>query len=751
MATLLCAAALLHASAPPSTQPTAEPASTQAMEQSLRAIFAATDWKADPSKQGQRILYYQRLMQLPMPLKNRVPVALELANEQLRTGDSSGSVNTLLRLQQTLANAHLSLNDAVQLRLHRELAIAWLRVGEQQNCFDHHTALSCVYPLRGSAIHEAKQGAQHAILEYTWLLQHQPNSYLYRWLLNIAYQQVGRYPQDVPPQWLIPESSSDSENNIGYFPNVAMIAGVDDADHSGGALVEDFDGDGLLDILVSSSGPLDPMHLYHNNGDGTFSDRTKAAGLTGELGGLDLVLTDYNNDGYPDVLVLRGEWWGRFGEYPISLLRNNGDGTFTDVTRQAGLYSLHPTSAAAWADYDADGWLDLFVVRESRPGDPHPSVLYHNNHDGTFTPVDTDLPGSLPSDLGFAKGCAWGDYNRDGRPDLYISAMNGPSHLFRNDGPINPLKPDPLHWRFTDVTVQAGLGGARNTFATWFFDFDNDGWPDIFAAGYSTQSMEDVGLFQFGKPNHASLPRLFHNNHDGTFTDVAHPTHLDRAILTMGAGFGDLDNDGWLDIYLGTGEPSYEALLPNRMFRNHLGKEFQDVTTSGGFGNLQHAHAVVFADIENNGQEDVFQEMGGAYPGDTYYDSLYHNPGHHNHWITLVLQGVQSNRPGYGAVIEIREKDDGIRRTIWRTVGSVSSFGSSPFRQHIGIGQATRMDEILVHWPSSGIVDHIANVAADRNYQLIEGSARLVTLHWKRIVIGKTKVANQPMQMSVPH
>ena len=170
--------------------------------------------------------------------------------------------------------------------------------------------------------------------------------------------------------------------------------------------------------MLSSSGPLDQLRFFHNNGDGTFSDRTRQAGLIGELGGLNIIETDYNNDGHPDVLVLRGGWWGKFGEYPMSLLRNNGNGTFDDVTEDAGLLSAHPTQTAAWADFDNDGWLDLFVGHESTPNDPHPSQLFHNNHDGTFTEVGA---ANGLADLGFVKGVAWGDFNNDGRPDLYVS------------------------------------------------------------------------------------------------------------------------------------------------------------------------------------------------------------------------------------------------------------------------------------------------------------------------------------------
>ncbi len=242
----------------------------------------------------------------------------------------------------------------------------------------------------------------------------------------------------------------------------------------------------------------------------------------------------------------------------MSLLRNNGNGTFDDVTEEAGLMSLHPTQTAAWADYDNDGWLDLFVGHESLPDDPHPSQLFHNNHDGTFTEVGA--ANGLAS-LGYVKGVAWGDFNNDGRPDLYISVKGGRNHLFRNDGPQDAKRPNPAKWKFTDVTKQAGVDLQKDSFATWFFDFDNDGWPDIFSAGYYTDSMEDVGAFELGLPYHAETPRLYRNNHDGTFTDASKQMHLDRAILVMGANFGDLDDDGWLDIYLGDGETAYEALL----------------------------------------------------------------------------------------------------------------------------------------------------------------------------------------------
>lgn len=717
------------------------------MGRELRAIFQANDWKTDPNKPTQRSTYFQVLLSRQLSINDEITVRMELANEQLRAGFSERSVETMETLVEHIQPKIQGIPVQSQFEIHKLLALSYLRMGEQQNCIGMHNALSCNYPLRGGGLHKNTRGAEGAIREYTKALQLDPTSEICRWLLNIAYMQLNRSPQDVPKQWLAPPEVFASEYDIGFFPDVAGLAGVDIFERSGGVLVEDFDGDGLLDILFSSSGPLDPMHFFHNNGDGTFEDRTAQAGLSEEIGGLNMVLTDYNNDGHPDVLVLRGGWWGKFGEYPLSLLRNNGDGTFDDVTEEAGLNVKGPGQTAAWADYDGDGWLDLFIGHESKPGEEHPSQLFHNNHDGSFTEIkapggpSTAMSGLLGSNLGFVKGVAWGDYNNDGRPALYVSTMFGTSYLFRNDGPADPKHPDARQWKFTDVTEQSGVGGKRYTFPTWFFDYDNDGWLDIFAGGYATTSMEDVGAFAMGKPHHASRSILFRNNHDGTFAEVPHGAGLDRAILVMGGNFGDLDNDGWLDVYTGLGEPSYEALLPKRMFRNDHGRHFQDVSVSGGFGNLQKGHAIAFADIENNGNEDVVEELGGAYPGDGFHAALYRNPGHQNHWITLILEGVKSNRAAYGARIRVTVDDRTGKQNIYRAVGSVSSFGGSPMRQHIGIGTANVVREIEIWWPVSGIHQHFQNIKADQTYRIKEDSNKVEQIELKTFEIGKTKIA----------
>ena len=738
---------------PPPTPPLPHGEGARRMGARLRATFDNYDWRADPSKPFERIVYYQLLLTRHLVLCDEVAVRMELGNEEMRAGHAERAVDTLETLVKHIQPHLDQVPRNIQARIHQELALAYLRLGEQENCIGMHNALSCNFPIHGSGMHHNPRGAEGAIREYTRTLELDPGSNIARWLLNIAYQQLGRYPQDVPKQWLAPPELFASDFDIGNFPEVAALAGMSNQELSGGAIVEDFDGDGLLDVMVSSSGPLDSMHFYHNNGDGTFTDRTREAGLGDEIGGLNLVLTDYNNDGHPDVLVLRGAWWKKFGMYPLSLLRNNGDGTFDDVTEEAGLMTAGPTQTAAWADYDGDGWLDLFVGHESGPepgpDNVHLCQLFHNNHDGTFTEVPAPGAGAgagpLGSNLGYVKGVAWGDYNNDGRPDLYVSSMFGGSHLFRNDGPRDPKHPETGDWIFTDVTQQAGHGGKRYTFPTWFFDYDNDGWLDIFAGGYSTTSMEDVGLFELGKPNRASVSHLFHNNHDGTFTDVPQAAGLDRAITVMAANFGDLDNDGWLDVYLGLGEGSFESLLPKRMFRNDHGRSFQDVTTSGGFGNLQKGHGIAFADIENNGREDVFEELGGAYPGDKFVPTLYQNPGHGNHWVTLLLEGVRTNRAAYGARIKVTIEENGHQRSIYRAVGSVSSFGGNPLRQHIGLGQASSIREIEIWWPVSGVRQHFRNVPMDRAFHIREDREELDPIVWKPFEIGKTKIA-QSMQ-----
>ncbi len=252
--------------------------------------------------------------------------------------------------------------------------------------------------------------------------------------MNLAYMTLGKYPHDVPPQFLIPNMAGDTTVKVKPFEDIASSLKLDIRNMAGGTVIEDFDNDGYLDLLTSGWGTTESMHFFHNNADGTFQDHSATAGLKGINGGLNMVQADYNNDGHTDVLVLRGAWKREFGKEPNSLLRNNGDGTFTDVTTQAGMLSFHPTQTATWNDFNNDGWLDVFIGNESVVTgyqEPHPCELYINNQDGTFREIARQAGCNI---LNYVKGVTSGDYNNDGWKDLYISTMDGERKLLRNEG-----------------------------------------------------------------------------------------------------------------------------------------------------------------------------------------------------------------------------------------------------------------------------------------------------------------------------
>ena len=262
------------------------------------------------------------------------------------------------------------------------------------------------------------------------------------------------------------------------------------------------------------------------------------------------------------------------------------------------------------------------------------------------------------------------------------------------------------------------------SFPTWFWDYDNDGWQDILVAGFDMADLGDMAAVHMALPFTAEHHRLYRNNGDGTFAEVASEVGLDRVILSMGANFGDLDNDGWLDCYFGTGMPDLRALLPNRMYRNDAGQHFQDVTTAGGFGTLQKGHGISFGDIDHDGDQDIYQVLGAAFEGDIYANVLLENPGHGNRWVTLFLEGVQSNRDAIGARVRVRVNTlEGEGRDIHVTVGTGGSFGSSSLRQEIGLADAVSIDYVEVRWPRDGQLQRFAGMGLDGAYLLREGQA----------------------------
>jgi hypothetical protein len=522
----------------------------------------------------------------------------------------------------------------------------------------------------------------------------------------------------VPPAWRVPPEVFNSDYDIKRFPDIAGAAGVAVDDLSGGVVMDDFDNDGLLDLMVSASGLESQLRVFRNQGDGTFRELTESAGLTGLKGGLNIIQGDYNNDGFVDVLVLRGGWLGKDGRYPNSLLRNNGNFTFDDVTEEAGMLSFHSTQTAVWLDYNGDGWLDVFIGNESHPGagEVDPCELFRNNGDGTFTDCAAEEGVAV---VDWIKAVVSGDFNNDGRPDLYLSSFSGPNYLFRNDGPQAAGGTERSRMRFTNIAAEAGVTEPLRSFPAWFWDFDNDGWHDIFVSGYAINNAGDILADYLGSgPPNAARPRLYR---DGTFADVTRQSGMWTILETMGANFGDLDNDGWLDFYAGTGDPSYGTLIPNRMFRNDGGRRFQDVTTSGGFGQLQKGHGVAFGDLDNDGDQDIYAVIGGALLGDHYPNQLFANPGHGNRWLKVKLEGVQSNRAAIGARIKVVVRSGGREREIHRTIGSGGSFGASPLRQEIGLGDAAELVKVEILWPATGKTQVVEGLAIDHAYLIREG------------------------------
>lgn len=577
------------------------------------------------------------------------------------------------------------------------LGIGYLHKSQMENGVFRQPGDRCLFPPRASIAYTQPADSEKAIQHFLKYLDQKPDDIEVKWLLNVAYMTLGKYPNGVPKAYLLPPSLFESPEDIGRFVDRAPEAGLANFSMAGGVIVDDFENNGRFDVVTSSQDQCGAMHYFHNNGDGTFSDRTKAAGLSNQLGGLNIMQADYNNDGCMDILVLRGGW-----EIPQrkSLLRNNCDGTFTDVTREAGLAEpATATQTASWVDIDNDGFLDLFVGNENSP-----NQLFHNNGDGTFT----DIAHSAGVDrVAYTKGVTAADYDHDGYVDLYLNNLQGTNSLYHNNHDLT----------FTDVAKQANVLGNGRGFATWFFDYDNDGWPDLFVTSFY-MSVEETAKTYLGLPHFATGMKLYKNLGNGAFRDVTEETGLDKVFQPMGANFGDVDNDGYLDIYLGGGSPSYASLVPKVLLRNHDGKFFVDITASSGTGDLHRGHGIAFADLDNRGDEDIVAVIGGAEPGDSHALRLFENPGHGNDWISLKLVGVKANRCAIGARIKVTVNNAGRgTRSIYRTVGSGGSFGASPLEQHVGLGKSAQDVSVEILWPGDSTPQRFTNV--DKN-QAIE-------------------------------
>src|SRR6266478_1562469 len=561
--------------------------------------------------------------------------------------------------------------------LEEVLGTAYLHKSEMENDVYRAPGERCIFPPRTPVLYQKTGDSEKAIQYFSRFLARKPETLEVKWLLNLAYLTMGKYPSGVPAKYRIPPSAFESQESIGRFVDVAPAAGLNSISMAGGIIVEDFDNDGLLDIVTSSYDSCEPLHFFHNNGNGTFTDKAVAAGLGGQLGGLNLIQTDFNNDGCIDILVLRGGWQSAMRP---SLLKNNCDGTFTDVTTQSGLGNPVASQTAVWTDIDNDGFLDLFIGNEQGP-----SKLYRNRGDGTFE----------------------------------------------------------------DISHSAGVDGVAFSKGVVAADYDNDGFPDLFVTSYYMSTNESL-LSRFKLPHNAETLKLYRNLGDGTFRDVTSEVGLDRVFNPMGANFGDLDNDGYLDFYLGTGTPPYGDILPHALFRNQEGKRFVDITASSGTGEIHKGHGVAFADLDNDGHEELIEEVGGAVPGDRHALRLFHNPGNDNDWISLRLVGVKTNRAAIGTRIKLTVENQGDgQRTIFRTVGSGGSFGASPLQQHLGLGKAARIVNLEVWWPASNTRQNFPDVRKNQFLEITEFSQQGVKLERPRFKLGGPGSAGSPGKTAV--
>jgi hypothetical protein len=490
----------------------------------------------------------------------------------------------------------------------------------------------------------------------------------------------------------------------------------------GGLGVIDFDGDGWPDLFCTNGASLPSLtktgpeywnRLYKNNRDGSFSDVTGKAGLQGEGYSMGVAVGDYNNDGHEDLFVV--------GVHANYLYRNNGDGTFTDVTRAAGLAGPGSLGkpiwsvGACWIDYDNDGHLDLFIsnycdweagtdpvcggMQDQSRAYCHPDryraesmQLYHNNGDGTFTEI-THKQG-LPDVVGKGMGLALADFAGDGNPGIFIANDNARNLLLRNRGK-----------GFEEIGTDAGVaynGDGRNIsgMGADFGDIDGDGRSDIVMTGLKNETYE-----------------VFLNQGRGVFDDGSARTgllNLSRKWNGWGCGLVDLDNDGWLDLFVACGGLDTQDAQSNRIFRNRSGR-FEDVTDAAGaeFQKPAMHRGVVFADFDRDGRIDAAVTALNA-PIELWWNRT---PGESpaSHWMQLRLTGRKSNRSAIGA--EVRCIAGG-RRQVRTVSGSVGYASTSDLTVHFGLGEATRA-HFEIRWPS-GRMQSVGEVGADQRLTLSE-------------------------------
>ena len=520
-----------------------------------------------------------------------------------------------------------------------------------------------------------------------------------KWNLRLAWLGLhGEYPGDLPAGYRLTVAELGEGSPVA-FRDVAAALGVARRDRGRGNAWGDFDGDGDLDLF--STGIQVPHSLYRNESGERFTDVTAAAGLDDPRGGWSATAVDYDNDGDLDLYATRDAWEGKA---PNSLYRNLGGLRFDDVGEDAGVGDPDDSFTAAWGDVDNDGRVDLYVAEGITGGGTRNKLFI--NRGGRFEDRADRYGAAHP---GKSLGVAFGDYDRDGDVDLYVADVAGPNTLYRNESGS----------RFTDVTGTAGVAEPEEGgYVAFFADFDRDGAIDLFVSSmcYYEQFVESQVA---GRAVGRNRAHLYRNLGGDRFADVATEAGISRNFGTMGAGIGDVDYDGLVDLYLANGGPVMPRFEPNILYHN-LGERFADVTESAGVGNLGKGHGATFADYDGDGDLDLYAAIGGHYPGDLWPNSLYRNDGRGSHWLAVELEGTQSNRSAVGAQVTVHAGG----RLLIEEVASGGGFGTTnSLPLEFGLGALNVISRLEVRWPS-GQTTRIDNPEVDGTISIREDEAR---------------------------
>lgn len=568
----------------------------------------------------------------------------------------------------------------------------------------------CVFPFSGGTMrgNAALAAARRTLLDY---LREVPDDADARLLLNLAAHAAGDGAAGVPEDLRLPDAAFSSDEAFPRLRDRGPRHGMLTLEYAGGVSVDDFNGDGHLDMIIASRENCQPLRYFESNGKNGFRDRSADSGLAGQRGVTAVLQADFDNDGDLDLYLTNGAWYTHEkGGVPLApvynvLMRNDGAGRFTDVTRETGLRGERNTNiGSAWGDFDNDGRLDLFVCNERRGPD------LFRNAGGRFIDVAGD---SGIVNTAICKSPVWIDVDNDGWLDLYLSNYLSPNKLYMNnrDG------------SFRDATTPE-LAGPHHGFVAWAWDFDNDGWLDLNVNAFA----ETVTL----EPGPGERGRIFMNSR-GVLRDAAPALGYTAVNPAMGSNMEDLDGDGFLDLYLGTGRPHLAGLVPNRLYRNLGGKRLVDVTIPSGLGQINKGHGAAFGDLDNDGDQDLLVNNGGRFDSDAFYPSLFINPGAGNHWVTLRLEGVKANRSAIGSRIKITACEGDARREIHRLVSLGGTFGSNSLQVEVGLGGCRTIESIEVRWAGSGTVDVWRRPAADRFYAVQEGAHELRELRLRKL------------------